>query len=848
MKTHSRRLSMALAIVMVLSLLVAFPAVVSAADTNLAAGLTATSVFDNVNHGAEATGGYLSSGGAQTYAVLTDGANASAQAEALEMCGTASVWDVTFDLGAAKTGISSVVIYSRNSYATDSDARAFDSSKIAVQVSADNSTWTTAAGSYVEETVDGYTNLKVTYTLSAAASGRYIKITVAPTNEYVLAIGEIEIMGSDGSGSGDSGSTDTPVVTPGVATNYVSGIDAKSVYSEYKGSNVVFGTDGSAHTNGAQTTTVLTDGANATAQAEALELLGTACDWDVTFDMGAVKSDVSSVVIYTRNSHATDSDERGWDSTKLVVQVSDDETTWTTVAGTYAEAAADGYTNLKATYTFNAAVSARFIKITVYSTAYVLALGEIEVWGGASSSDTPSTDSFALAMTASDAQYNGADCVAVDIVVNDITKALLGVDFNIAFDASVMTPVLASDGSIAIDVVAGPTTDNLCAVYTAGAGTVNVNMVADVDAYADEAAFYAAAVSANGGIALRVYFTSTVPAGASTTVSVGSANGLWMTATDGGNVTGKGASATYSVAEEVVYYNVTFVAGNGGTLSGTTTVSVEAGTDLSTVTFPTATANTGYDFVAWDKTSGAINSDTTVTASFAIKTFTVTFVAGANGTLSGTTTATVNYGTDLSAVTFPTPVANEGYEFDAWDKTSGAITTDTTVTASFKAKATEPEDPVVGDFTLTDAATTAGYSVATGRAAENAANKYLYGLKATNTATTVTAADIKALFVDAVSVTNASGTALADTATISTGVRVYNAAGDKYIELVMIGDTRGNGRVATVNVTFMKRHIASASFVGAFLEAADVNYNGTFSVTTADVTITKRVINGSRTF
>ena len=839
MKTHSRRLSMALAIVMVLSLLVAFPAVVSAADTNLAVGLTPAVLSADGNTEV----GFLHTSGAQALTAMTDGSDyGSAQAQTVEFLGTARVWNLTFTLAETST-LSSVAVYVFDGVTSgEDDTRGWNESAFAVTV---DGVAVAGVGAATSGLTYGYANTKYVYTFNAPVAGKTVKIT-ASSPAYVLAIGEIEIMGSVGTSGEGGGSTDTPVVTPGTSANYVSGIAPKSVYSEYKGSNVVFGTDGSAHASGAQTTAVLSDGANATAQAEALELLGTACDWDVTFDMGAVKSDVSSVVIYTRNSHATDSDERGWDSTKLTVQVSDDETTWTTVAGSYAEVAADGYTNLKATYTFNAAVSARFIKITVYSTAYVLALGEIEVWGGASSGgDTPSTDSFALAMTASDAQYNGADCVAVDIVVNNITKALLGVDFNIAFDASVMTPVLASDGSIVVDVVAGPTTENLSAVYTAGASTVNVNMIADVDKYADEAAFYAAAVSANGGIALRVYFTSTVPAGASTTVSVGSANGLWMTATDGGYVTGKGASAKYSVAEEVVYYDVTFVAGNGGTLSGTTTVSVEAGTDLSTVTFPTATPNTGYDFVAWDKTSGAINSATTVTASFAIKTFTVTFVAGANGTLSGTTTATVNYGTDLSAVTFPTPVANEGYEFDAWDKTSGAITATTTVTASFKAKATEPEVPVVGDFTLTEAAK-ATYSIANGKASANSANTYLYGAKVVKNATT-TAADIKALFSDAVSIKNKSGAAVADTAAVGSGYRVYNAAGDKYIEIVMVGDVVGNGKVNATQCARLKQHITAPNLTGACLEAANTR-GSAFTVNNTDLAFLKTIVTGANAF
>ena len=60
----------------------------------------------------------------------------------------------------------------------------------------------------------------------------------------------------------------------------------------------------------------------------------------------------------------------------------------------------------------------------------------------------------------------------------------------------------------------------------------------------------------------------------------------------------------------------------------------------------TAAPNTGYHFVDWtDGVDGRPATDTnvtanmTVTANFAINTYTLTYTAGANGTISGTTPA-----------------------------------------------------------------------------------------------------------------------------------------------------------------------------------------------------------------
>ncbi|MDP1675822.1 MAG: InlB B-repeat-containing protein, partial [Bacteroidota bacterium] len=84
----------------------------------------------------------------------------------------------------------------------------------------------------------------------------------------------------------------------------------------------------------------------------------------------------------------------------------------------------------------------------------------------------------------------------------------------------------------------------------------------------------------------------------------------------------------------------------------------------------------------------SVTGNITVTATFAIDTYTLTYSAGANGSISGTSPQTVDHGSDGSAVT---AVANSGYHFVNWSdastanpRTDTSITKDTSVTANFE--------------------------------------------------------------------------------------------------------------------------------------------------------------------
>jgi len=239
---------------------------------------------------------------------------------------------------------------------------------------------------------------------------------------------------------------------------------------------------------------------------------------------------------------------------------------------------------------------------------------------------------------------------------------------------------------------------------------------------------------------------------------------------------GKSTPVTFTVPAETVYYTVTFVDKDGETLK---TETVEAGT---AATAPEAPAVEGFNFTGWDKDFTAVAGDITVTAQYEQIMVTVTFVAGANGSLNGTTSVSVAYGTDLSTVTFPEAVAADGYEFDAWSATSGAIKVDTTVTASFKEVAV-----AVDHFTFADGADTANVVV-------SATTDYIY-FKAQG----VTATDFAALFVDEnITITKANGTtAVTGTSKVgNTCIATSTINGVSKTRIIIVfGDMNNDGNV-----------------------------------------------------
>jgi concanavalin A-like lectin/glucanase superfamily protein/List-Bact-rpt repeat protein/fibronectin type III domain protein len=139
-------------------------------------------------------------------------------------------------------------------------------------------------------------------------------------------------------------------------------------------------------------------------------------------------------------------------------------------------------------------------------------------------------------------------------------------------------------------------------------------------------------------------------------------------------------------------YTLTYTSGANGTMVGTSPQTVSHG---GSGTLVTATPNTGYHFVSWSdgvltasRTDTNVTADLSVTANFAIDTFTLTYTAGANGTIVGSSPQTVSYG---GSGTLVTATPNTGYHFVSWSdgvltaaRTEANVTADLSVTATFE--------------------------------------------------------------------------------------------------------------------------------------------------------------------
>jgi len=132
------------------------------------------------------------------------------------------------------------------------------------------------------------------------------------------------------------------------------------------------------------------------------------------------------------------------------------------------------------------------------------------------------------------------------------------------------------------------------------------------------------------------------------------------------------ADTTVTAIYEINTYTVNFVGFDGADLGSQT---VEHG---SAATAPEAPAVEGYTFTGWDVAFDNVTGDLTVTAVYAINTYTVNFV-GFDGADLGS--VTVEHG---SAATAPEAPAVEGYTFKNWDVAFDNITADTTVTAVYE--------------------------------------------------------------------------------------------------------------------------------------------------------------------
>lgn len=182
----------------------------------------------------------------------------------------------------------------------------------------------------------------------------------------------------------------------------------------------------------------------------------------------------------------------------------------------------------------------------------------------------------------------------------------------------------------------------------------------------------------------------------------------------------------------VPIYTLSYTAGAHGSISGTLSQSVVSGNNGTGVT---AIPSEGYHFTSWSdsvtsasRTETNVSGNISVTASFSINTYTVTYTAGSHGSITGTTTQTINNGSDSQSVTAQ---ADTGYHFTSW---SDGVTTATrsdiniaqniSVTASFATNDTSA--PIISS--IGSSSVDATQTVITWTTDENSSSQVQYGL------------------------------------------------------------------------------------------------------------------------
>ena len=138
------------------------------------------------------------------------------------------------------------------------------------------------------------------------------------------------------------------------------------------------------------------------------------------------------------------------------------------------------------------------------------------------------------------------------------------------------------------------------------------------------------------------------------------------------------ADTDFTLENSVETYTVSFAAGTGGSVSSNSIANVPYGSSITVSsnsvtingTTVTATASTGYTFSSWSNTTGLITGARTITANFAVSTYTVTVSfnsTAASVTVGGSSISpnhsfTVSHGSSVTIVA----TMNTGYTFTDW--------------------------------------------------------------------------------------------------------------------------------------------------------------------------------------
>ena len=177
-------------------------------------------------------------------------------------------------------------------------------------------------------------------------------------------------------------------------------------------------------------------------------------------------------------------------------------------------------------------------------------------------------------------------------------------------------------------------------------------------------------------------------------------DGLTTTKRTDSNVRANLSVTAEFIDANINIYTLTYTASKGGSIKGTATQNVitgQSGTEVEAV------PSEGYRFVKWSdgntnakRTDSNVNADISVTAEFAIISYTLTYTVGKGGSISGQATQTVRQGESGIEVE---AVANEGYRFVKWsDGVTTAKRTDSNVQGNLNVTAEFEKSNTTGIF------------------------------------------------------------------------------------------------------------------------------------------------------
>ncbi|MDD5527723.1 MAG: InlB B-repeat-containing protein [Patescibacteria group bacterium] len=217
----------------------------------------------------------------------------------------------------------------------------------------------------------------------------------------------------------------------------------------------------------------------------------------------------------------------------------------------------------------------------------------------------------------------------------------------------------------------------------------------------------------------------------------------------------KSTSSDHTLRTNITSYTLSYAAGAHGSISGSSPQIVNSGANGSAVT---PVPDTGYHFVDWSdastanpRTDTSVAANISVTANFAINTYTVTFNKNTGDTEASPTTKTASYNGNVG--TLPTAPTKTGSIFASWNTAADGSGTAFNAATAVTADLTVYAQWTINTYTITASTGANGTVTPSGVTTKNYGDSQAYTI-----ATSTAGYHISDILVDSVSVGTSSAT------------------------------------------------------------------------------------------